>query len=513
MATDTITHRELQELTRDHALIDVRDLGEYEEAHLGGASPLPRPRIEGELAALVPDTSACLVLYGEDDVRAALAAQTARALGYSDVRVLEGGIAAWQAAGGPVHSGTNVPSKVFGENLLHEDDVPEVTVQELARELGDEASAPLVLDVRTAAEFLRGCIPGALNLPGGDLVRAARELKATGRPIVTHCAGRTRSLVAAATLRKLGIENVRALRNGTMGWLLEGKQVEVPPTLRAFQWCDVPAGETPFESKGITATALHERMSRERRDFYLFDVRGTAEYKAGHLPGAKHVPGGQLIQCADDHIALLQADVIVVSDRGERAAVTAAWLRRMGYARAQVLEGGIQAWRRAGLALEEDGAQSSRVAEHAPFVDAATLAAEIGDQAGPVVLDLGSSIRYDKRHIPGAHWISRGWLEIEMPRRLPGRDARIVITGTSSDQAQLAAQTLQGLGYSDIRVLRESLDEWREAKHPIESGRTSAWSRVKDLANLAILYRDVAAMQRYLDWEVALAGKHHATNR
>jgi hypothetical protein len=36
---------------------------------------------------------------------------------------------------------------------------------------------------------------------------------------------------------------------------------------------------------------------------------------------------------------------------------------------------------------------------------------------------------------------------------------------------------------------------------------TSAWSPAKDLANLAILNRDFAAMQRYLDWEVALAGK------
>ncbi|VTU46304.1 molybdopterin biosynthesis protein MoeB (plasmid) [Variovorax sp. SRS16] len=508
----SITALELKALTIDHALLDIRDLGEYEKAHLGGATPLPRARIESDLAAIVPDTSACLVLYGEDDVRARLAAQTAKSLGYTDVRVLEGGIAAWQASGGAVHSGTNVPSKVFGESLLHEDGVPEVTVQELARELEDAGHAPLVIDVRTGAEFLRGCIPGAVNLPGGDLVRAASELKATGRPIVTHCAGRTRSLVAAATLRKLGIDNVRALRNGTMGWLLDGKQVETPAKLRRFEWRDVPSTDaatpSPFESAGVTAHELHERMAHLLRDFYLFDVRGTAEFEAAHVPGAKHVPGGQLVQCADDHIALHRADIIVVSLRAERAAVTASWLRRMGYSRAQVLQGGIAAWQAAGYGVEKGAAATLRVPDRAPYVDAATLAREIESDAQPVVLDLGSSIRFDKRHIPGAHWISRGWLEIEMPQRIAVRGTPIVVSGTSHEQAQLAARTLQGLGYTHIRVLHESIDEWREAKHPLEAGRTSAWSRVKDLANLAILNRDFEAMQHYLDWEVALAGKH-----
>jgi rhodanese-related sulfurtransferase len=505
----TITRQEIESLGDRCALIDIRDLGEYEDSHLPGATPLPRPRIDVDLPAVVPDTSAPLVLYGAEDARAELAAATAQSLGYIDVRMLEGGIDGWVAAGGKVHSGTNVPSKVFGENLLHEDGVAEVTVQELASEL-DGADAPLVLDVRTGAEFLRGCIPGAVNLPGGDLVRAAEVLKQTGRPVVTHCAGRTRSLVAAATLARLGVANVRALRNGTMGWLLDGRQVETPKAMRRFAWpAQAPrADQLPFDTPGITASELNASMREVPRRYYLFDVRSQAEYEQGHLPGALHVPGGQLVQCADDHIALRAAMIVVISSRSERSAATAWWLRRMGYSQAINLDGGVQAWRDQGLAIETGARRLARVEDAAPFIAAADLARQIGSAGAPTVLDLGSSIRYGKRHVPGAHWIGRSWLEIEVPRHAPARSAPLVITGASREQSQLAARALADMGYTNVQVLTQSIDEWREAKLPLEDGMTSTWSRVKDLANLAILNRDFAAMQRYLDWEVALAGKH-----
>lgn len=46
------------------------------------------------------------------------------------------------------------------------------------------------------------------------------------RPVFVHRSGRTHSIIGAKTLRLLGFDNVWALENGTMGWLLAGKEVE-----------------------------------------------------------------------------------------------------------------------------------------------------------------------------------------------------------------------------------------------------------------------------------------------
>ena len=78
-------------------------------------------------------------------------------------------------------------------------------------------------------------IPGSICLPNGDLAyRIESILEDKSRPIVVHCAGRTRSIIGAQTLRNLGIENpVFALENGTQGWMLSGLALEHGSTRRA----------------------------------------------------------------------------------------------------------------------------------------------------------------------------------------------------------------------------------------------------------------------------------------
>ena len=51
--------------------------------------------------------------------------------------------------------------------------------------------------------------------------------------VIVNCAGRTRSIIGTAALRRLGLTNVRALENGTMGWVLAGFELETKPTTEA----------------------------------------------------------------------------------------------------------------------------------------------------------------------------------------------------------------------------------------------------------------------------------------
>lgn len=82
-----------------HALLDVRERGEFNFGQIPGATPLPRGLLELRVEALVPRRDVPVVVYGDDGQHSALAAQTLAAMGYTAIAVLAGGLAAWTAAG------------------------------------------------------------------------------------------------------------------------------------------------------------------------------------------------------------------------------------------------------------------------------------------------------------------------------------------------------------------------------------------------------------------------------
>ncbi len=212
-----------------HVVLDVRERGEFNECQIRDATSLPRSHIEFRIAGLVPNRQTSIVLYDGGDGRALAAASTLAEFGYADVYMLQGGVSAWQREGLPTVSGVNVPSKTFGEKVHHGRNVPEIAPEEL-KALQESSADLLVLDVRTPEEYGRFCIPGGVNVPGGDLILWAGALKQKPETnVIVACAGRTRSIIGTASLRRLGLTNVRALKNGTMGWVLAGLELESKP--------------------------------------------------------------------------------------------------------------------------------------------------------------------------------------------------------------------------------------------------------------------------------------------
>src|SRR5712671_2389578 len=102
------------------ALIDVREEGVFSESHLLFARSVPLSRLELRMARLVPRRATRIVLLDAAEGLAERAARVLDEAGYSDVAILDGGIAAWEAAGFELFSGVNVPSKAFGEFVEHE---------------------------------------------------------------------------------------------------------------------------------------------------------------------------------------------------------------------------------------------------------------------------------------------------------------------------------------------------------------------------------------------------------
>ena len=167
--------------------------------------------------------------------------------GYSDLHVLDGGVAAWEAAGYELFSGVYVPSKAFGEFVEHDSDTPSISADELAGLIRERADI-VVLDSRPFDEFSRVSIPTGINVPGAELVLRARDLAPSpDTTVVVNCAGRTRSIIGAQSLINAGLPNkVVALRNGTMGFTLaghtcdSGKDPAAPPPSRdGLAWAQI----------------------------------------------------------------------------------------------------------------------------------------------------------------------------------------------------------------------------------------------------------------------------------
>ncbi|HET8995963.1 MAG TPA: rhodanese-like domain-containing protein [Acetobacteraceae bacterium] len=87
---------------------------------------------------------------------------------------------------------------------------------------------PLILDVRQPEEFTAppGHLPGALNLPLGQVAQQTAQLSARRQAVVVVCKTDRRSARAAAELCAAGLQDVSVLRGGTDGWHRLGLPLE-----------------------------------------------------------------------------------------------------------------------------------------------------------------------------------------------------------------------------------------------------------------------------------------------
>src|SRR5262245_34956904 len=372
--TDKISCRDLAALMASetpHAVFDVRERGEFNAGQIANATSLPRSQIEFRIAELVPDQRIPIVVYDEGEGRAELAGHTLGEFDYENVSILAGGLPEWRKEGLPAVSGVNVPSKAFGEKVHHERTIPEISPENL-KNLQERVADLIVLDVRTPEEYGRFCIPGGLNVPGGDLILWAEALRRKPETtIVVNCAGRTRSIIGTAALLRLGLNSVRALKNGTMGWVLAGLELEsnpdrvapAPPDESRKQARDIALQIA--EEEGISWVSTHELAAHspnnDRGVTYLVDVRSECEYEAGHIPGSLNIPGGQAVQRADDFVAVKNSRIVFISDQSARAVMAAYWYGQMGFPDVKVLQGGLEAWRETGGLVESGTPQTEPI--------------------------------------------------------------------------------------------------------------------------------------------------------
>jgi rhodanese-related sulfurtransferase len=482
------------------ALLDVREAGQFGEGHPFFAIPAAYSQLENEVPRLVPRRDARIVLLDAGDGVAQRAAHRLAALKYTHLHVLDGGAPAWAAAGYVLFQGVNLPSKTFGELVEHAFDTPRLSALELQRR--QQAGEPLVLlDGRTLGEHRKMTIPGATPLPNGELALRWHALAPDPHtPIVVHCAGRTRSIIGAQILRSLGIPNpVIALENGTQGWALAGLTLEHgsprrDPTAGDVRPQDQAAAAALAEELGVpqlSAAQAQAWIDDRTRTTYVLDVRSAEEFAAGTLAGARHAPGGQLLQATDQSIGVRHSRVLLLDDEAIRAPVIASWLWRLGYETA-TLEGGIRAPLR--LPAPADAAPTT-----APLARQ-DLAAWHARHA-PLLVDLQPSLAYRQKHAAGALWSLRPRLA-ELVQAAARAGQPVLLLAPDAATAALALTELPG------RRLQWALAaDWEAAGLPLES--TPASPADVDAIDYLFFVHDrhdgnLDAARRYLSWETGL---------
>jgi len=112
-------------------------------------------------------------------------------------------------------------------------EIPEISPEEVRKLLqGGSNGKPLVVDVRETDEYRSGHLGGSLHLPRGFLeLQAEGKLPDRQADIIAYCAGGTRSLLAADTLKRMGYARVRSMAGGFTRWKQQGYPFELAPVL------------------------------------------------------------------------------------------------------------------------------------------------------------------------------------------------------------------------------------------------------------------------------------------
>jgi len=506
-----------------HACIDVRERGEFARAQIAGTSPVNRGTLEIRLPVMVPDRRVPVVVCCDDGRRSGLAAETLATMGYTDIKVLAGGIDEWQRRGLPVRSGWGVHGKEYGERVAHGGNVTHLDAVELARrrKAGEDV---VVVDVRSREEYLRGHVPDTYHIPGGNLLLDAPRLPlAENTTLVVSCAGRTRGILGAQLLHDNGFTNVYALENGVMGWFLAGGEIatgpgkEVSGTAAASRAAQVrQATEALASREGARRCPLDtfRTVYDSDRAFYLLDVRLPEEYETRHVPRSISLPLGQMALAHENFLAVRGAPVFVVSDDDLRPVWAAALLRNLGFRDVAILDGGLRAWDQAGLPLQQGtpeptvfGLEGARA--RAALIDPRALQAHLDSSV--LALDVRSIGEYGFAHIPGTRWLPRGRLELDVERMAPEKAAPLVVVCDNGTRSTLAAGTLRQLGYTAVQVLEGGTRAWESGGRALGDGLEGTGVSTEDAqADFGhsvwhgALGKSREDMERYLSWEIDL---------
>src|SRR5580692_245993 len=168
---------------------------------------------------------------------------------------------------------------------------------------------------------------------------------------------------ASSTLGKEKAENPRLQKKERSAFveLMRGLDIAMPVHLTEALRTNRSGGKTVAQLIADAARLtsfmgmdeVRARIERGDTGLVLLDVREKDAFEAGHIPGARHVPRGQLELRIDKVLPDPTTPILAYCQLGMISTLAAATLKTMGYAHVVALDGGMQAWIDAGYPVEK----------------------------------------------------------------------------------------------------------------------------------------------------------------
>jgi glyoxylase-like metal-dependent hydrolase (beta-lactamase superfamily II)/rhodanese-related sulfurtransferase len=185
-----------------------------------------------------------------------------------------------------------------------------------------------------------------LKLPGGTLVFPAHEYKDRSHTTIAEEIASNPRL--QKTTRAEFVAMMQTLDLAAPTHLTEALRVNMTGAKSVAQLLSDAAAKVPF----MSMQELSERIGGNSRDLIVVDLREKDAFDQGHVPGARHLPRGQLELRVNTEFPDPTVRIVTCCEFGKISTLAAATLRELGFLRASALDGGIKAWREAGLPLE-----------------------------------------------------------------------------------------------------------------------------------------------------------------
>ncbi len=185
-----------------------------------------------------------------------------------------------------------------------------------------------------------------LKLPPETLVYPAHDYKGRGHSTIgAEIADNPR---LQARDRAAFVKMMRELNLAAPDHLTEALRTNISGGKTVGQLLSEASAAVPF----MSLEDVRDRASGGANDFVILDVREEAAFKAGHIPGARHLPRGQLELRINEELPDPTLRIVTVCEFGKISTLAAATLRQLGYMRAAALDGGMKAWREGDFPVE-----------------------------------------------------------------------------------------------------------------------------------------------------------------
>lgn len=184
-----------------------------------------------------------------------------------------------------------------------------------------------VIDTRLKQDFAAGFIPGSINIQGNNAFATWMGWFLTYEEPFTLIADESKHDDLVRKLMRIGLDNIYGYVPDVSVWTAEGGALEKANVISLDEFKDI----------------------LKKNHTQVVDLRGSSEYKVGHVKGAEHVFIGTL----EKNLSKIKKDqqVIIHCQAGDRASIGYSLLARHGFKNIKNYSGGINEWVNTGNAV------------------------------------------------------------------------------------------------------------------------------------------------------------------